>query len=495
MNEAFLEAYDRELALLYERGRQFAEDYPLVAERLGGILRGNVDPGVAGLLEGAAFLAARVQLKLQAEFGTFTTELLEQVLPGALVPQPTAILIEAEPDPANDALAAGQRLAAGAMLAARYTDRDTRMICRFRLAAPLVLWPLRLRRAALAMGPGAAAAAGIEPLTETAAVLTLALERPPAETGAPAAPVSDIACDALKIHLAGDPGEAAALYEALTARALRITLRHEDAEGNPRLAVLPPDAVEPAGFAADETLFPEDAGVFNGFTRLREWFVFPQKFAAVRLTGLAPALARVGASRFDLVIELSEARPALAPRIGARHFRLHAAPAVNLFEDTAQVRLDTKRSEYLIVPEAGPPTHVEVHRVLSATGHRKTGTARVPVLPLYGPRGGEEGAAWFTTRRRPRPAGTADYAGSEMLIAVHAPPDEADALQRLQLRTLVSNRHLAALLPFGQQGSDLVLDDDTSVPVRCIAGPSAPRDCLVALDDDGPQRPGAGPLL
>ena len=59
MNPEFLDLYNRELKLLNEQAREFAAEYPGVAERLGGILEDRVDPLIGGLLEGAAFLAAR----------------------------------------------------------------------------------------------------------------------------------------------------------------------------------------------------------------------------------------------------------------------------------------------------------------------------------------------------------------------------------------------------------------------------------------------------
>ena len=95
MNRAFLEAYNRELALLYEGAKEFAEDYPGIAERLGGLTQDNLDPAVAGLLDGAAFMAARVQVKLDSEFETFTSELLEQLLPNFMAPTPSALLAQA----------------------------------------------------------------------------------------------------------------------------------------------------------------------------------------------------------------------------------------------------------------------------------------------------------------------------------------------------------------------------------------------------------------
>src|SRR3979490_2870689 len=65
MNREFLDLYNTELQLLNEHARQFAEEYPGIAERLGGILEDRVDPLIGGLLEGAAFLAAPGALQAQ----------------------------------------------------------------------------------------------------------------------------------------------------------------------------------------------------------------------------------------------------------------------------------------------------------------------------------------------------------------------------------------------------------------------------------------------
>jgi hypothetical protein len=39
MNREFLDFYNRELSLLYEQAGEFADQYPGIAERLGGLVR------------------------------------------------------------------------------------------------------------------------------------------------------------------------------------------------------------------------------------------------------------------------------------------------------------------------------------------------------------------------------------------------------------------------------------------------------------------------
>src|SRR6202008_4240278 len=107
MNREFLDLYNRELQLLNEQAREFAEEYPEIAERLGGILEDRIDPLVSGLLEGTAFLVARVQLKLKHEFPEFTGNLLEQLVPHFLAPTPSAMIVQVDPACGDESLSDG----------------------------------------------------------------------------------------------------------------------------------------------------------------------------------------------------------------------------------------------------------------------------------------------------------------------------------------------------------------------------------------------------
>lgn len=49
MDREFLDLYNRELLLLQEQAGEFAEEYPGIAERLGGLVAERTDPMIAGL--------------------------------------------------------------------------------------------------------------------------------------------------------------------------------------------------------------------------------------------------------------------------------------------------------------------------------------------------------------------------------------------------------------------------------------------------------------
>ena len=75
MDPRLLEFYNRELLYIREMGGEFSRDFPKIAGRLGLDGFECADPYVERLLEGFAFLAARVHLKLDDEFPKFTDHL------------------------------------------------------------------------------------------------------------------------------------------------------------------------------------------------------------------------------------------------------------------------------------------------------------------------------------------------------------------------------------------------------------------------------------
>src|SRR5213076_2967316 len=99
MRDDLLFYYEQELAYLRRMGAAFAEKYPKVASRL--VLEPTKceDPHVERLLEGFAFLAARIHLKIEDEFPEITEALLSILYPHYLRPIPSMSIAEFQIDP------------------------------------------------------------------------------------------------------------------------------------------------------------------------------------------------------------------------------------------------------------------------------------------------------------------------------------------------------------------------------------------------------------
>jgi type VI secretion system protein ImpG len=511
MNREFLEFYDRELKILYERSKEFAEEFPGMAERLGSLTAEAGDPLISGLLEGAAFLAARVQLKLKAEFSTFTSELIEQLLPGFLAPTPSFAVVQVRPDFANPMLLGGVAIAAGQYVDTTLMEKDRRVACRYRLVSDVTVWPYEVQHAdyfataapiqalGLDCGPGVAAGLRVE--------ICLCLNRD--KQGSGQSKVSSAIPEALTFYLAGPMTDVVLLYEQLFSKLTQIGIRYLNASGDPCYAPLALDDLQPVGFAAGESLFGHDDRVFAGFNHLREYFAFPAKYLGIRIRGLAPILKRIEGDRFDLLFQFTAAVPRLSSVTKREWFALYAAPASNLFEmECAPVLLRSQDHEHAVIPDPSHKLEYEVYRVLGVNAQYPRTKERVPVFPLYS--APTEGtplahALHYSVRRRERrrtekerrSGSRSPYIGSETFISLREPKGgrNGESARTLSVRALVTNRHLTDQLPVRRGAADFFLVEDASIHLDCIAGPTPPRESLLMGDKRGKGEEHSGAIL
>jgi len=501
MNREFLDLYNRELQLLKEQAREFAEEYPGIAERLGGILEDRTDPMISGLLEGAAFLAARVQLKLKHEFPEFTDNLLEQLVPHFLAPTPSMMLVKATPTFGDKALLEGRLVPRGSYLDATYRQVDRQISCRFRLCTPLAIWPFELVGAEYYTAPAPLQALGLStgPGVIAGMRITLALRTTPRPEDEPpdAEAFEDpdlqfASCRAtdLPIYFAGAESDAVALYEQMFAHCRGAFVRHLDSFGDPVVHPLPADCIEQLGFEEDDALLPKDRRVFRGFDLLREYFVFPRKFLGCRLTQLDAVMPHLQAKRIDLLFAFDEVNARLAAAVQPSMFCLYGATAVNLFEkNTDRIALKSSMHEYHVVPDRSHYLDYEPHRLIDVYAHYSGGIDKIPVYPLYSAslaKGFQPTGPYYTVRRLPRRRTveekrvgiTSEYAGTDMFISLSelGGTDDEHAIAEISVRALCSNRHLTELLPVGKSGADFRLIDDNTLDLVCVLGPTAPKE-------------------
>lgn len=504
MNREFLDLYNTELQLLNEHARQFAEEYPGIAERLGGLLDDRIDPLIGGLLEGSAFLAARVQLKLKHEFPEFTENLLEQLVPHYLAPTPSMMLVKANPVFGDPALREGRAIARGSYLDASFRQLDRQIACRYRLCGDITAWPFELTAAEYYPSPAPMQALGVSVGGEVLAGLRLTLthrstarsEDEPSEADAQKKPellIAGCRTSQLPLYFVGGEADSVALYEQLFAHCRGIYFRHLDRFGDPVIFQAPPECLQQIGFDHDDGLFPTDHRVFEGFDLLREYFAFPRKFLGFRLTDIDEFLSRINARSVEIVFAFDELNTRLAAAVRPDSFALYAAPAINLFEKTTdRIQLKASQHEYHVVPDRSHYLDYEPHRVLEVYAHYPGGREKVPVRPIYSASLHDTQVAsqtCFSIRRLPRRRTveekrtgiSSDYTGTDMFLSLSETGgiDDQNAIAELSVRALCSNRHLTEHLPIGAGGADFRLVDDFTLDLVCVAGPTRPREPVI----------------
>jgi type VI secretion system protein ImpG len=482
MNPRFLRYYSQELQHLREMGGEFAKDYPKIAGRLGLDSFECADPYVERLLEGFSFLAARVQMKIDAEFPRFTQHLAELVYPQLLAPTPSMAVAELQPDLSNPALQKGFVVKRGSAMRSVLGKGDN-TACEYRSAHELTLWPVELAEASFFTIGGAQAGLHLPPAAKAGIRLRLRTS---------AAAFRDLPLDRLCVYLRGPDALPLQLYEILlgSVEGVLVTPVARPAAWQ---MLLPRDALRPRGFGTEDALLPVDGRSFAGYRLLQEYFAFPQRFQFVDLCGLQSGLRQCADKEVDITILLNRSEAQLEKSVDRSHFALHCTPVVNLFERRAdRINLSGEQLEYHVLVDRTRPMDYEVFQVRSVTGYGSGPGAEQAFQPFYTARDlgtPNQDHAFYQVRREPRVLSQrqrrdgprSSYVGSETFIAI---VDAANApysseLRQLGLTVWCTNRDLPLSMPTGVGKTDFLLEAGAPVTaLRCVAGPSAPRPSL-----------------
>lgn len=479
-----LDYYNRELAYVREQGAEFAEQFPKVAARLG--MRGIevADPYVERLLEGFAFMSARVQLKMDAEFPRFSQRLLDLVYPGYLAPTPAMGVARFEPSKSQGGSPDGYVLPRHSRLRARLPAQE-QTACEFRTAHELTLWPLRLTQARLTAAPPDLPMTGFRWGAPVRGALRLVFET----TGQ--VDVAALKLDSLPLFITGTPDIASKLQELIHTQCLGLLVHSGDL---PVRALVPylADALSCEGFASEQAMLPLDSRAFDGYRLLHEYFAFPERYRFFSVNGLQHALPQITGNRFELVILLKAGNVALESAIDARNFLLHCAPVVNLFTRASdRIPVSANRFEYHAVIDRGRPLDFEIHSITRVTGHHSESDREIVFHPFYAAADTDHrgAGAYFSVRREPRllserarrQGPRTGYIGSECFLSLvdanEAP--YASELRQITVEALCTNRDLSLLTPLANAGSDLTLLASAPVEeIRFVVSPTRPTPAL-----------------
>lgn len=486
MDPRLLRYYKQELEFVREMGAEFAAEYPKIAGRLAMSGVEVADPYVERLLEGFAFLTARVQLKLDAEFPRFTNHLLESLFPNYLAPIPSMAVVQIQPVLTDPALVNGVTVPRGTRLRSLVAKGDP-TACEYRTAHPVRLWPLRVEEAQYVGSLRDLAAFGLPDIANVRAGIRLRLQTQGKAT------FGQLAIGTLPLFLQGPEDLPMRLLEQLLANTLAVVVRPI---GKPVAwqRQLPDGAVRPVGFHDDEALLPTPGRGYPGHRLLLEYFAFPERFRSIALTELEPVCRAAGDHRqLDVFFLFDRNVPRLENNVDASRFALFATPAVNLFERRCdRIHLDPTQSEYQVLADRSRPLDFEVHSLTRVVGHGDGDVEEQVFRPLYGTDdlalpGVDQ--RYYTLERRQRRlpeqqrvvGARSSYLGSEvfLMLADAAKPPFDPALVQLEVGALCSNRDLPLMMPLGQGTTDFSLEQAAPVQsVRCIAGPTRPRPSL-----------------
>ena len=462
MSEALLPYYNRELTALRRLAAGFAEAHPKIASRLRLAPDAVDDPHVERLLEGVAFLGARVQHRLDDEFPELTDALLGVLYPHYLAPFPSCAMVQFTCPADRDGPA---HLPAGLVLDSEPVRGER---CRFRTAWSQTLWPIEIESVALSSLPLANVPANPR-AAGAAAVLRIGLR-----CLGQGATFASLGVDRLRCYLRGPQAASLPLLELLGAHVLSVAYVDDGPDSGP--TILPASAVAPVGFSPEEAILPWPARSFSGFRLLSEYFAFPDKFLFVDFTGIERKTRTTAGNRLEIFVYLDRHLPELARMVGVDSLALGCVPVVNLFTQRCEpIPLSQTEIAYRVVADARRQTAIEVWQVEQVRETRPDGGVRAwePLYRLSHTAGEEaEPAASYQTVRRDSPVG-----GSETFLGPHDAGFDPDAPNDrvLSVDALCCNRNLPAELAFGNGHPSLTLAEGNAAVarLRCLTVPTA----------------------
>ena len=412
--------YQAELSRLRLYSQEFAQANPAIAPMLGSP---SVDPDIERLLEGVAFLNGHTRQKLEDEFPEIAQELSSMLVPHILRPVPAATMMMFEP---KASLKEAARIPAGTELASVPVDGVS---CRFSTTVDVSVEQVRLEAKWLQSDAG-----------QHGLQLRLSTDAPGAQWPA-----------LLRLYL-GDHFEVASTLLMLLSSQVQRT-EWVDAKGRRMQA---DNLLAFPGF--DEPLVPQPRNGMPAFGAVRELLHFPEKFLFVQLQGLDRLQPTPGNT---LAVELwfnKLSQP--LPELTAQSFLLNVAPAVNLFQQSAEpVSLTHETPDYLVLPDGLARAHHQIFSIESVTGLRQGQAEQRNYVPFSLLQFGAK-ARQPTYRTSVRPAMNGDWV--ETYLSVVYEPDEVPVPETLSIELVCTNRWLPERLKLGE-----VRSPTNTSPERC----------------------------
>ena len=332
--------YQQELQNLRGLAKEFSRAHPAVAPMLSGP---SSDPDVERLLEGVAFLCGLLHNRLDDDFPEIIHGLTDIIFPHYLRPIPSTSIVVFTP---KSSLKEKIFVKAGTSLSSVPVEGTK---CTFKTCFNLEVHPLQLL-----------SAESIQ-LSNNNYQIRLVMELKGLK-------LSQWSPGSINFFLAENHSQASTLYMLLTKYLKNIVIKSTDGTSQ---TVLSPQDLIPVGLKHENSLLPYPTNSFNGYRLLQEYFILPQKFLFLELTGWDKWKNRGDGNRFEIIFEMASS-PIPLPKVKNENFRLFATPVINLFSDeSVQILLEHRTEKIRVRPSNKNKDHYQVYSVDNIVGYEQ----------------------------------------------------------------------------------------------------------------------------
>ncbi|WP_407526487.1 type VI secretion system baseplate subunit TssF [Vibrio parahaemolyticus] len=461
MSEEFLKYYNRELAYLRHKGQEFGEQYPKIAARLRISEEQVEDPHVERLLEGCAFLTARIRQSLDNSYPQFTESLMGQLYPDFHAPIPSMSVIKlncSESTTSSFAIPVGERVEVSAP---GYQD------CQFRTGYPTTMYPLDIISGSFENAPFKPTGSKWEHNAHS--VLRCQLSAHDSESS-----INSMGIDCLRLYLNGQTQLTLKLYQMLFQSLIGLSIVLDGKEIMP----LTKRHLQSVGFGDEEQVVPYSKRSFSGSRLLVEYLHFPEKFMFFDLIELGLDKLEIQ-GQVEICFYFDTSDDWLPKQVDEESVMVGCVPIVNLFKSTMEPkRLLPTEYEYQLSPQYQDAESNEVVSISDVTLRNWNKTYEH--LPCY--HSGEHThymsaseVYWLMRREDKNWAGGYDEPGRETYVSfvdkqyqLFSPESRDNWLMYVEAECC--NRNLPQKIPFGGGLPKVQLPnvDDNFKSIRCL---------------------------
>lgn len=424
----FLDYYRSNLAHIRGIANEFAAEFPKIAERLELSEYNCQDPYVERILEGTAFLAARVEHKLESGFPRFLETVSSSVAPQLTAPIPSYAVVNCVPDYADERLRDVYVMKRGTTFKCKVPGVETP--CVYSTIIDVSVGAAVLRSARYEIRDFDSL--GIDDRSAGAALVMEVIDAD--GVGGAAMP------DDLLAYLDMPDSMASAMQGQLCGDLRGIYLRHGD------------KTVKLESSTVDVPMFTENCErrfrVPNGVQAMVWFMACPRLFKFFRVKGVKAAFNAIGGAPGELIFVFARREDMFIRAIDAKSIKLGCVPVANMFIRRSDRTECNGAFEHHVTPDRSAPMDMEVLSVESVEAY----DARNQVVFCAQANYRGEGDNHFVTHRRARlfnpDHSRSSYHGTEMFVSLAGKDYDLhhDEIRQVGALLYCTNRDLPLLI-------------------------------------------------
>ncbi|MET1254942.1 type VI secretion system baseplate subunit TssF [Aliikangiella maris] len=460
MNDELLNYYNKELAYLRQQGAEFAEKHPKIAGRLKMDQDNIEDPHVSRLLEGVAFLTAKIRHKLDDCFPELTDALLNTIYPDYQAPIPAISIVQFLP---TDSLESAFTLPKGSEIE-NVNNYDHN--CSFQTAYELNVYPYQVVEVNMSGTPFDAPSFDFSHKAKS--VIKINLQSCYWSDAFNQIKPADFDC-----FLSGAGQIPFKLFELIFNNLTGIALA--DPTDYKTAKSIPLENLKFKGLENNEGVIPYKNKSFSGSRLIAEYFTCPEKFLFFKITGMQELWHDINTNA-TLYLYFDIGDEELERHVTTSNFSYACTPIVNQYEiRTDPIQLDRYQQEVKIHPYIGETERAEVLSIKRVTLVSQDGD-EIEVKPFYQTnypqQMDEKNYYWHLRREMLEEKGDSIKDGFETYLSIvdmNFENQEFDKGWVLNVDAICSNRNQPAALPFspGEPKMQLVESFSELLTVEC----------------------------